>query len=168
MFFEALFSVAEHLDSVRRLLVLKKPQQWRWTQQQNLRHSEGEMLWGWESFCVNVCDNSTTCVSICQSMYVTSHFPNAVGGFVFKLWLALEMCGRTVQTVREQHCGGKHNPLPGLLPCCVWDSCMAPTFSFWFFAVLYTLTKIFSRCLCFQLQFDAKYSKYLGIVNICQ
>lgn len=120
MLFEALFSVAEHLDSVRHLLVLKKPQQWWWTQQQKLRHSEVEMLWGWESFCVNVCDNSTTCVSICQSMYVTTHFLNAVGGFVFRLWLALEMCSRTVQTVREQHCGGKHNSLPGLLPCCVW------------------------------------------------
>lgn len=45
MLFEALFSVAEHLHSVRHLLALKKLQQPWWTQQQQFRHSEMEMLW---------------------------------------------------------------------------------------------------------------------------
>lgn len=45
-----------------------------------------QALWGWdalgrrERFYVNVCDNSST------------HFMNAVGGFMVKLWSGLEMC----------------------------------------------------------------------------
>lgn len=55
MLFEALLSVAEHLDCVRHLLVLKKPQQPWWTQQQQFRHSEVEMLWEGEQASMSMC-----------------------------------------------------------------------------------------------------------------
>lgn len=154
LLFKALFSVAEHLDSVRHLLVLQKPQQPWWTQQQQFRHPEVEMLWEGERASVSM--YVTTAVLIFSVLWEDSCLSydqvwrHAENISFFKGGLSRQCENSTVEESILLY-------LSFTLLC--EKSYMAPTISFYLFAVFYTLTNIFSS-------YASRYSSLLNTVSI--
>lgn len=141
------------------------PQQPHWTQYLQLRRFKAGMFWKCEVLCQYIFNNCNI------------HSLNAVGVCMLKLWLVLEHY-RTYfiffkvephrlwnSSVVEETM--THFPTFGHTEC---EIPPASTFFSYLFAVFFLAYHCFQQLsvIYCELQFGAKYSKYLEIVNICQ